>query len=90
MKGLGATDDEAVKKYATNLDATFSVYDGILAKQAYLAGDEVTLADLYHLPYGKMVKGVGFADLFAKYPNVNRWFDALEARESWKKVSGGK
>ncbi|KAG4433347.1 hypothetical protein IFR05_011175 [Cadophora sp. M221] len=90
MKGMGPTDEEMVKKHVANLDAAFAVYDGILAKQAYLAGDELTLADLFHLPYGKMVKGQGFADIFAKYPKVNKWFDALEARESWQKVTGGK
>ncbi len=90
MKGLGATDEEAVKKHAAALDATLAVYDVILSKQKFLAGDEVSVADLYHLPYGKMAKGLGFADVFAKYPNVNKWFDLLEARESWKKVTGGK
>jgi len=90
MKGLGATDEEMVKKHAANLDAAFAVYDGILAKQKYLAGDEITLADLFHLPYGKMVKGLGFSNIFTKYQNVNKWFDGLEARESWQKVTGGK
>lgn len=90
MKGLGEPDDEILKKLAAELDATLAVYDVILAKTAYLAADSVTLADLYHLPYGKIAKSIGYADLFAKYPNVNRWFDALEARESWKKVTGGK
>ncbi|KAL2075178.1 hypothetical protein VTL71DRAFT_120 [Oculimacula yallundae] len=90
MKGLGATDEEMVKKHAAALEASLAVYDGILAKQAYLAGDELTLADLFHLPYGKMVKGLGFADLFAKFPNVDKWFTALEKRETWVKVTGGK
>ncbi|KAH6716416.1 putative glutathione S-transferase [Leptodontidium sp. MPI-SDFR-AT-0119] len=90
MQGMGATDEEAVKKHAAKLDATLAVYEGILAQHAYLAGDELTLADLFHLPYGTMVRGLGFTDVFAKYPNVAKWFDALEARESWQKVSGGK
>ncbi|KAK0123671.1 hypothetical protein ONS95_008683 [Cadophora gregata] len=90
MKGLGATDEEAVKRHAASLDDAFAVYEVILGKQKYLAGDELTLADLFHLPYGKMVKGLGFADIFAKYPNVNKWFEALEARASWQKATGGK
>lgn len=79
-------DENKVTQYATELDKTLSVYDGILAKQKYLAGDEVTLADLYHLPYGKMAKDIGFGHLFEKYPNVKRWFESLENRESWKKI----
>jgi len=90
MKGLGEADEEAVKKHAASLEAALVAYDAILSKQAYLAGDEVSLADLYHLPYGKIVRNLGYADLFAKYPNVTRWWNALEARESWKKANGGK
>ncbi len=87
MRG-NSTDEAQVAKYAKELDATLKVYDGILAKQSYLAGDELTLADLFHLPYGKMCKTLGFADLFeGKYGNVKRWFDALEARESWVKAN---
>ncbi len=83
MRG-NSTDEAQVAKYAEELDATLEVYDSILAKQPYLAGDEVTLADLFHLPYGKMSKTLGFADLYeGKYLNVKRWFDALEARGSW-------
>jgi glutathione S-transferase len=79
-------DENKVSQYATELDTALSVYDGILAKHKYLAGDEVSLADLFHLPYGKLAKDLGFADLFEKYPNVKRWIESLENRESWKKV----
>jgi len=83
---MGATDDAAVAKHAAILDETLAIYDGILARQAYLAGDEITLADLSHLPGGTMVRDLGFKDLFDKYPNVKKWWDGLEARESWKKI----
>lgn len=69
------------------LDATLEGYERILSKQPYLAGDKVTLADLYHLPYGVMVEGLGAADLFAKYPAFKKWWDGLKARESWKKIT---
>ncbi|CZR65033.1 related to glutathione S-transferase [Phialocephala subalpina] len=87
MKGLGDADETLVAKHVAELDGVFAVYDGILAKQQYLAGDEVTLADLFHLSYGKMVKELGGADLFGKYRNVDRWFSALEKRDTWVKVN---
>jgi glutathione S-transferase len=87
MKGMGDTDSAAVARHVANLDATLAVYDGILSKQKYLAGDEVTLADLFHLPYGKMASNLGHKDVFDKYTNVKRWWDELENRESWKKVT---
>jgi glutathione S-transferase len=70
----------------TSLEETLAVYDGILAKQAYLAGDELTLADLFHLSYGTMIKDIGFGSSFDKFPNVKKWFEGLQARESWKSV----
>ncbi|KUJ10146.1 putative glutathione S-transferase [Mollisia scopiformis] len=86
FRGLGGPDEALVKKYSDDLDGILAVYDGILAKQAYLAGDKVSLADLFHLPYGNVVKQTGGAELFAKHPNVDRWFTALENRESWVKI----
>lgn len=86
-RGLGDADEALVKKYTEDLDGVLAVYDGILAKQAYLAGDEVSLADLFHLSYGKMAKDLVGTELFAKHPNVDRWFSALEKRDSWIKVN---
>ena len=47
---------------------------------------ELTLADLFHLPYGFMVtQRVGF-DIFKNYPNTQRWWNDISSRESWKAV----
>ncbi|ELU45264.1 glutathione S-transferase [Rhizoctonia solani AG-1 IA] len=51
MRGLEPNKD-LVKKYVDTLDAKLDGYERILAKQKYLT---FTLADLFHLPYGKMV-----------------------------------
>jgi len=69
-----------------SLEETLAIYDGILAKQPYLAGDELTLADLFHLSYGTMIKDIGLGGSFDKFPNVKKWFEGLQARESWKSV----
>jgi len=86
MKQLGGPDEAIVAKYTASLEDTLKVYDGILSKQAYLAGDELTLADLYHLPYAVMNKQTGFAELYDKYPHVTKWLDGLVKREGWTKV----
>ncbi len=86
MRG-GATDEALVKSYGAQLDNALAVYDVILAKQPYLAGEELTLADLFHLPYGTMVRSIGYDETFNKYPHVKKWFDGLEARESWIKAN---
>lgn len=74
------------KKSLDLLDTNLAVYDKILSKQQYLAGDEITLADLYHLSYGEEAWEVGLADVVKKYPHVMAWFESLRSRNSWKKV----
>lgn len=61
----------------------FAVYNDTLAKQKYLAGDELTLADLFHLPNGAALKAGRWNALFDKYPNVDKWFKSLQERETW-------
>ncbi|KAF7170328.1 hypothetical protein CNMCM5623_002772 [Aspergillus felis] len=87
MKGQGETDEARVKALLAQLDRTLQGYERVLSKQKYLAGDQVTFADLSHLPYGVFVEQFGFADLIAKYPHFQKYWEELKSRESWKKVS---
>ncbi|KAF6765859.1 glutathione S-transferase [Ephemerocybe angulata] len=86
---MGGKSDEAVfQDLITNLSAKLDVYDKILAKQKYMAGNEVTLADLFHLPYGVLLATAG-SDIMQAKPNVKRWFDDLTSRPSWQAVKDG-
>jgi glutathione S-transferase len=87
MKGLGEPDMARVAQAEADFDKVLSVYEEILAKQKYLAGDDFTLADLFHLPNGAAMKAGKWNEIFLKYPNVDRWFKGLQARESWVKAS---
>lgn len=51
-----------------------------MSKNKYLAGGEITLADLIHLPYGILLEDLGFTD------KVTKWWESLKARKSWKAV----
>ncbi|TVY75740.1 Glutathione S-transferase hmp2 [Lachnellula suecica] len=83
---LGEPDEALVKENLGKLDICLAVYEKILSKQEYLAGNEFTLADLYHLPYGVEALDIGLKDLMDNYPHVTRWFEGLQARVSWGKV----
>ncbi|PYH49586.1 glutathione S-transferase [Aspergillus saccharolyticus JOP 1030-1] len=87
MKGQGETDEGRVKALLKQLEAALDGYERILSKQKYLAGDNVTLADLNHLPYGVFVEQFGFKELLPKYPHVQKWWEELKTRESWKKIA---
>ncbi|GMF67755.1 unnamed protein product [Aspergillus oryzae] len=86
-KGLGETDEARVQVLFSQLTPVLEGYERVLSRHKYLAGDQVTLADLAHLPYGVFVEQFGFADLLPKYPHVQKWWEELKARESWKKVT---
>jgi glutathione S-transferase len=73
MRGR-APDEARVTEYTTTLASKLEGYERILAKQKYIAGDELTIADIFYLPHGSIVETVGIHLLSdeTKYPNVAR------------------
>ncbi|KAK1222837.1 hypothetical protein PQX77_014259 [Marasmius sp. AFHP31] len=85
----GTPDPNVFNELIAQLNAKLKAYEIILGKQKYLAGDEVTLADLFHLPYGTLLATAG-SDIMSKQgPNVTRWWNDISSRPSWKAVSAG-
>lgn len=58
MHGRGDADPKVVETNKNLLADKLEGYERILSKHAYLAGDKLTLADLFHLPYGTYVSQV--------------------------------
>ncbi|CDO68190.1 hypothetical protein BN946_scf184938.g42 [Trametes cinnabarina] len=84
----GKTNQDAVAQMKTTLEGKLGAYDVILGKSKYLAGDELTLADLFHIPYGALLEKQGIDYLVSgRWPNVTRWWKDISSRESWKKVA---
>ncbi|KAF8516161.1 glutathione S-transferase [Hysterangium stoloniferum] len=83
VQGL-ATDEAVVAERLAALTAKLEIYEVILGKQKYLAGDKITLADLFHLPCGSTLVQVGF-DVFST-PNLKRWWNDISSRPSWQAV----
>lgn len=54
----GETDPKRVEVLKALLAKRLIGYERILAKSKYVAGDKLTIADLFHLPYGRMVVNV--------------------------------
>ncbi|KAI4119313.1 MAG: hypothetical protein LQ338_007297 [Usnochroma carphineum] len=87
MKDLGPPDEARVAQAEADLDEVFAYYDKLLAQQKYLAGNEITVVDLFHLPNGSALKAFGYKATFEKYPNVDKWFTGLQKRETWVKAA---
>ncbi|KAJ7046400.1 glutathione S-transferase [Mycena alexandri] len=81
MQGV-AVDKAVIDPLMPVLDKTLEGYDAILGKSRYLAGDTLTLADLFHLPHISYV-GLQGSDVMTKRPNVARWYNELIGRPSW-------
>ncbi|EGO03794.1 hypothetical protein SERLA73DRAFT_175443 [Serpula lacrymans var. lacrymans S7.3] len=79
-------DEARVAQLLSTLNAKLDVYEEILGKQKYLAGDEITLADLFHLPAGTRLVKIGL-DVIEKRPNVSRWWKDISSRPSWVAVT---
>ncbi|KAI0048491.1 glutathione S-transferase [Auriscalpium vulgare] len=85
----GIQPNEAhVAELVEQLKSKLDVYDVILGKQKYLAGNEITLADLFHLSFGSLLVATGLG-LFEERPNVSRWWTDITTRPSWLAVKDG-
>jgi GST-like protein len=68
----------AIDRYTNETRRLYGVLDKQLGKTAYLAGDAYTIADIASFPWTRSYANQGI-DL-ADFPNVKRWFDAINER----------
>ncbi|KAJ7641846.1 glutathione S-transferase [Roridomyces roridus] len=80
-------DQSVVDAGVTDLSAKLDVYEVILSKTKYLAGDEFTLADLFHLMAAPRLAEGGVDIMTASTrPNVARWWNDVITRPAWVKL----
>lgn len=77
---------EILDAATTAFNAKLDVFETILAKQKYMAGDEFSVIDIYYLPHTQKLFEIGEGELITSRPNVNAWWESVSTRESWKKV----
>ena len=68
-----------VQLFKERLRAMFQVWDGLLAKSTYAAGDEVTVADLSLYAGYWRTKGA-LPEIVEGLPHLGRWAEAMAAR----------
>ncbi|KAF5309772.1 hypothetical protein D9611_013593 [Ephemerocybe angulata] len=81
-------DDAVVERLLTSLEASLDVYEKILSKQKYVAGNEITLVDIFHLPLLSLLPLTG-RDVYSTRPNVEKWAKGLIDRPSFQSVKDG-
>ena len=79
-----AAQAEVLKRGRERSTRAFAVLDAQLAGQAFLCGDEVSIAD--YLGAGHIFMGTLIDFDFAPWPNVAAWLQRMQARPSWGEV----
>ena len=79
------TDDPSQLEYGTKrfvceVDRLCGVMDAQLLANEYLSGEEYTIADIITWPWARLVGRLISEDLWKKFPNLNRWVEAVGAR----------
>ncbi|KZT05162.1 glutathione transferase [Laetiporus sulphureus 93-53] len=86
----GTADEVIVADLVKTLNSKLDAYEVLLSKSKYLAGDEVTLADLFHLPFGTSLGLMGYDLLTTESrPNVARWWKDISSRPAWLAAKDG-
>jgi GST-like protein len=73
----------AMNRYAKEANRLYGVLDKRLGESEYVACDEYTIADMSIMPWLRSYKNQGVE--MEEYPNVKRWFDALNERPAVKR-----
>jgi glutathione S-transferase len=60
--------------------------EATLARSAYLAGDDYSLADAAATPYVNRAAMLGMQDLWANRPKVAGWFERMQERASFARA----
>ncbi len=75
--------DYAINRYTNEARRLYGVIDRRLAESRYLAGETYTIADIATFPWLRSWEKQGIT--LSDYPNLQRWFDEIEARPAVKK-----
>jgi glutathione S-transferase len=70
------------------LETALGVLDARLAKSPFLAGAQLTLADIGYMPYVEYLMGTPVKETFARFPHVTAWWNRLSERPTWQKIVG--
>ncbi|KAJ7056041.1 glutathione S-transferase [Mycena amicta] len=85
-----AWDPAALEASKKSLNAVLDVYEQILSKKQYLAGDEMSLVDLFHLALGPILPECGYEGLgINERPNVQRWWTEVSSRPTFAQFKEG-
>jgi glutathione S-transferase len=82
-----AQDAAVLEAAGKGLESALATMEERLAKSPFLAGNELTLADVCFMPYIEYAMGTPAKETFAKYPHVSAWWTKISERPTWRKTA---
>lgn len=82
LHGSKTANEEAITRYRKESLRIYGVVDGQLAKRAYLASNNYSIADVAAFPWLRTHEELNLD--ITPFPHVRRWLDAIEARPAVK------
>jgi glutathione S-transferase len=89
MRG-GTIDLEVLDRARVAAGRALAIVDAALAGRSYLAGDDVTLADISLAPVIGMLAVAGEGELVERRPGLAAWWERVSARPSWKQATSSR
>jgi glutathione S-transferase len=78
-------NDYFIADTVETLDRKLTVFEtAVLSKQAFMAGSEFSLVDIFYMPMMAYIFTLGYGDLVNKRPLLAAWWQRVSARPSWK------
>lgn len=82
--GLGEPNPAEIDRATVSFERVAKVLDGVLASQPFIAGEQLTLADLSVAAPLCYAKQAGFP--LGNYAGIGRWLDSMQSLPAWSKV----
>ena len=83
----GDANQATIAAGRAGIGTALDVIDAALASTAYLAGDNVSLADIHWMPYLDYLTRIGEGEPIEHRANVMRWWSRMSERPSWQRVA---
>ncbi|KAL5088684.1 hypothetical protein Trisim1_006372 [Trichoderma cf. simile WF8] len=84
----GETDVEKCKLLRESLVRVADLLDKRLTDQQFMAGDKLTVVDLFFVPYMHHLVRTVYPTLLDSRPHLGAWWERITSRESYKHLFG--
>lgn len=79
--------EEKIKEHVSKVEKPLDILNEHLAKNEFMAGSQLTLADIFFMPYFNMLFLTPEKSLFESRPNIMAWWKRVSSRPTWQKVT---